>query len=174
VVAHQGRIEIFSPGAGQGTTVTIRLPIVGQADQGRGAVREETATAATPTSAAGRHRLLIVDDNDDNAQVLAEFLTDLGYDCYTAPDAGTALSISREVLPDAAILDIGLPEIDGHQLARELRAELAGKAPKLIALSGYAREGDHKLAMESGFAEHLAKPVEMAKLTAALSGLLRR
>jgi PAS domain S-box-containing protein len=172
VVAHQGRIEISSPGTGQGTTVTIRLPVVAQADQGRGAVKEETAE--TTSLAAGRHRLLIVDDNNDNAQVLAEFLTDHGYDCYTAPDARTALSISREVLPDAAILDIGLPEMDGHQLARELRAALAAKAPKLIALTGYAREGDHKLAIESGFAEHLAKPVEMAKLTAALNGLLRR
>ena len=104
--------------------------------------------------------------------MLAAFLSEVGYDCYIAPDGRRALSISREVLPDAAILDIGLPDIDGHQLARELRSELSSRAPKLIALTGYAQDSDRKLALEAGFAEHLAKPVEMSKLTSKLSGLL--
>ena len=97
-------------------------------------------------------------------------------DLRLSPDARRAHlrsgSISREVLPDAAILDIGLPDIDGHQLAREMRATLAARTPKLIALTGYAQDGDRKLALEAGFVEHLAKPVEMSKLTAKLSGLL--
>ncbi|MES1209029.1 MAG: ATP-binding protein, partial [Pseudomonadota bacterium] len=169
VVAHQGQIEITSPGAGRGTTVTMRLPAAAEVQPGPG----DGALAAEPAARAGnRHRVLIVDDNEDNAEMLAAFLSEVGYDCYVAPDGRRALSISREVLPDAAILDIGLPDIDGHQLAREMRATLAGRTPKLIALTGYAQDGDRKLALEAGFVEHLAKPVEMSKLTAKLSGLL--
>ncbi|MFL5303572.1 MAG: PAS domain S-box protein [Polyangia bacterium] len=169
VVAHRGQIDIASPGAGQGTTVTLRLPAAAAVQPGPA----DGALAAEPAARAGnRHRVLIVDDNEDSAEMLAAFLTEVGYDCYVAPDGRRALSISREVLPDAAILDIGLPDIDGHQLAREMRATLAARAPKLIALTGYAQDGDRKLALEAGFVEHMAKPVEMSKLTAKLSGLL--
>ncbi|MES1205914.1 MAG: PAS domain S-box protein [Pseudomonadota bacterium] len=169
VVAHEGQIDIASPGTGGGTTVTLRLPAAPELQPGP----QDGAPAAEPAARAGnRHRVLIVDDNEDSAEMLAAFLGEVGYDCYVAADGQRALSISREVLPDAAILDIGLPDIDGHQLAREMRASLAARTPKLIALTGYAQDGDRKLALEAGFVEHLAKPVEMSKLTAKLSGLL--
>jgi len=169
VTAHGGKIEIASPGAGLGTTVTIRVPAAatGQAEDSD---RPHHAAAASP--AANRRRILIVDDNEDSAEMLAEFLSEVGYDCYVAADGRHALSMSREVLPDAAILDIGLPDIDGHQLAREIRSALAGRAPKLIALTGYAQDSDRKLALEAGFADHLANPVEMSTLTSKLNGLL--
>jgi signal transduction histidine kinase/ActR/RegA family two-component response regulator len=168
--AHDGRIDIASPGAGLGTTVTVRLPVavtvpaeVGDGD------RLAAADAATP---APRRRVLIVDDNEDSAEMLAMFLGEIGYECFVAGDAARALSISREVIPDAALLDIGLPDLNGHDLARALRTAMAERTPKLIALTGYAQEKDRQLALEAGFLDHLAKPVEMDKLTATLSGLL--
>ncbi len=168
-VAHQGEIGIDSPGPGRGTTVTLRLPAAPDVTAGveDGALPQELSPRA-----GNRRRVLIVDDNEDSAEMLAAFLSEVGYDCYVAPDGRRALSLSREVWPDAAILDIGLPDIDGHQLAREMRATLAARTPKLIALTGYAQDADRKLALEAGFVEHLAKPVEMSKLTAKLSGLL--
>jgi PAS domain S-box-containing protein len=169
VAAHQGEIEVTSPGVGEGTTVTIRLPLAAASARAPG----DRADALEPApGSAGRHRVLIVDDNEDSAEMLAAFLGEVGYDCYVASDARRALALSREVLPHAAILDIGLPDLDGHELARELRSALAERTPKLIALTGYAQDGDRRRAMEAGFAEHLAKPVEMTKLTAKLSGLL--
>jgi DNA-binding response OmpR family regulator len=125
------------------------------------------AAARTP-----RRRILIVDDNEDSAEMLAMYLGEVGYECFVAGSAARALSISREVIPDAALLDIGLPDLSGHDLARALRKALADRTPKLIALTGYAQERDRQLAFEAGFEDHLAKPVEMAKLTATLSGLL--
>jgi PAS domain S-box-containing protein len=169
VAAHDGTIGIASPGVSQGTTVTIRLPLAAAVPA---QVSDSQQGGVTASRATARHRVLIVDDNEDSAEMLAAFLSEVGYDCYVAPDGRRALSISREVLPDAAILDIGLPDIDGHQLAREMLSALAGRAPKLIALTGYAQDSDRKLALEAGFADHLAKPVEMSKLTSKLSGLL--
>jgi PAS domain S-box-containing protein len=169
VGAHGGKIEIASPGVDQGTTVMIRLPVALAA---HAADPDGPHQPAAASPAANRRRVLIVDDNEDSAEMLAAFLSEVGYDCYVAADGRRALSMSREVLPDAAILDIGLPDIDGHQLAREIRSALAGRAPKLIALTGYAQDSDRKLALEAGFAEHLAKPVEMSTLTSKLSGLL--
>jgi PAS domain S-box-containing protein len=168
--AHDGRIDIASPGAGLGTTVTVRLPIAApapaEADGGHGLAVPDTAPRAP------RRRVLIVDDNEDSAELLAMFLGEVGYECFVAGSAARALSISREVIPDAALLDIGLPDLNGHDLARALRKALADRTPKLIALTGYAQERDRQLALEAGFVDHLAKPVEMSKLTATLSGLL--
>ncbi len=168
--AHDGRIDIASPGAGLGTTVTVRLPIAvtvtAEAPGGDGPAVADAA--ARPP----RRRILIVDDNEDSAEMLAMYLGEVGYECFVAGSAARALSISREVIPDAALLDIGLPDLSGHDLARALRKALADRTPKLIALTGYAQERDRQLAFEAGFEDHLAKPVEMAKLTATLSGLL--
>jgi PAS domain S-box-containing protein len=169
VVAHGGTIDVKSPGAGRGTVVSIRLPTtVSASDDGHRA----DGSSELLTEATTRHRVLVVDDNQDSAELLAAFLNERGYECFVAGNAHEALSLSRKVLPDAAILDIGLPDLDGHQLARELRATLAGQAPKLIALSGYAQDSDKRVAFEAGFAAHLAKPVEMTKLTAKLRHLL--
>jgi hypothetical protein len=168
--AHDGRIEIASLGVGLGTTVTVRLPIAvpAIAEAGGG---DRRAVLDAPARAP-RRRVLIVDDNEDSAEMLALYLGEVGYECFVAGSAARALSISREVTPDAALLDIGLPDLSGHDLARALRSALAERTPKLIALTGYAQERDRQLAFEAGFEDHLAKPVEMAKLIATLSGLL--
>ncbi len=168
VSAHDGRIEIASDGIDRGAVVTVRLPLLSVAR------KEEPPTPTVPAAAAteGKRRLLIVDDNEDSATVLAEFLADVGYECHVALDAHGALSLAREVLPDVAIIDIGLPDVDGHELARRMRATLAAHPPKLIALTGYARDSDRALALEAGFIEHLAKPVEMTDLMAKLGAVL--
>jgi signal transduction histidine kinase/ActR/RegA family two-component response regulator len=168
VSAHGGEIGLGSPGAGLGTTVTLRLPLARPAPD---AATGGDAKRA-PAPAGSRHRVLIVDDNEDCAELLAAFLGEIGYECHVAANAQRALSIAREVEPHAAILDIGLPDVDGHELAREIRGALPGRTPKLIALTGYAQQSDRRRAIEAGFAEHLAKPVEMARLTARLRDLL--
>lgn len=170
VIAHEGSIAITSAGVDRGSTVTIRLPATG-APRIR-VPRSPERTEPTYGAGTGKRRVLIVDDNEDSASLLADLLGDVGYECYVAFDAKGALSIIGDVLPDAAILDIGLPDVDGHDLARQIRTTLAEKAPKLIALTGYARESDRARAIQADFLEHLAKPVEMAELTAKLSGLL--
>jgi len=170
VEAHRGRISIASPGVGLGTTVSLVLP------RAVGASAEKTGEGhalVSPGPARRGRRVLIVDDNEESAELLSAFLTASGYQCFVAGDGRRALALSQEARPDVAIVDIGLPDIDGHQLARELRALPLRPAPKLIALTGYAQDRDRVLAAEAGFSDHLAKPVEMSTLTTRLEALLR-
>lgn len=169
VVAHDGQIDVTSSGPEQGTTVTVRLPMLASAHAGSSS---QSTTDRAPAAAAGPRRVLIVDDNADSAEMLAVFLGLVGYEPLVAGDAGRALSLASELAPEAAILDIGLPDIDGYDLARAMRSALGERTPKLIALTGYARDSDRERALESGFVEHLAKPVDMSRLASILRGLL--
>lgn len=169
VLAHGGAIAIASPGQELGTTVRIRLPLVlapaKTTMNGDGPPR--------PTGAPESMRVLVVDDNADSAEMLAAFVQEMGYATFVAADPQTAISMAREHAPHAAIVDIGLPEMDGYELARALRIELGDeRVPKLIALTGYASERDRQRALAAGFAEHMAKPVDMAQLTKTLRRLV--
>jgi len=170
IEAHRGQIAIASPGVGLGTTVTVALP---RARTATSKTDGEGHVAGVRTPASDGRRVLIVDDNEESAELLSAFLTDSGYQCFVASDGQRALALSQEARPDVAIVDIGLPDIDGHQLARELRALPLRPVPKLIALTGYAQDRDRQLSADAGFSEHLAKPVEMTTLTARLEALLR-
>ena len=171
VVAHGGRIDAASAGAGQGACFRIHLPlhapaVVAAAPQPAG--QDPAEQAHTPF---GR-RVLVVDDNADSAELLAEYLTQIGYDSLVASKPTQALSSVRQTMPDAVILDIGLPEMDGYELARTITLELGHRSPKFIALTGYAQATDRERAIEAGFVEHLAKPVDVRKLANTLREVL--
>jgi CheY-like chemotaxis protein len=111
---------------------------------------------------------LVVDDNQDGAEMLAEALLTKGYDTRLAHDAPTALRIAAQFLPDIAFLDIGLPVMDGYELALRLR-ELPGlDAVRLIAVTGYGQSEDRRRTRDAGFRHHLVKPVSLEAIVRAL------
>jgi CheY-like chemotaxis protein len=116
-------------------------------------------------------RILIVDDNRDGAEMIATALTTAGHETQIANDPSRALRLADTFRPQVAILDIGLPVMDGYMLAQELRAHLGGDAPILIALTGYGHDQDKRRSGEAGFALHLVKPIDIEKLLKALDGL---
>ncbi len=118
-------------------------------------------------------RILVVDDNRDGAEMIAEYLGESGYEPLIAQDASEAVSVLRTFPADVAILDIGLPEVDGYELARRIIAEFGPAAPKLIAMTGYAQASDRARALEAGFLEHVAKPVDITRLEETLARVLR-
>jgi CheY-like chemotaxis protein len=166
VALHGGTVEARSEGHGRGTELAIRLP----------AAPEEVAAAvpAPPLAAAppprGR-RIMIVDDNEDAADLLSTLLEQHGNTTRVAHDARDALRIAEEFTPDLAVLDIGLPEIDGYELARRLRDRFGYRAISLIALTGYGQASDRERATSAGFDAHLVKPVALDTLQALIATL---
>jgi CheY-like chemotaxis protein len=108
--------------------------------------------------------VLVVDDNRDAAEVLVETLGALGYSTRVAFDGHEALAVAQAFSPQLAFVDIGLPGLDGYELAARLRKAAAGSAPVLVAVTGYGQEADQRRSREAGFAVHLTKPVELARL----------
>ena len=165
VELHGGTIAVESAGVGQGARFTVTLPTV-EAGAPAPAPAIGTGTAPSPT------RLLVVDDNDDAAQSLALALRLEGHEVETATDGDAALRLLDRFRPAAAILDIGLPTMNGYELARALRDDPRTRAIVLIALTGYGRDPDRRRALDAGFDEHLVKPVEFGKLLKRLDELL--
>ena len=163
VQLHGGSVSAESEGPARGSTFTIRLPAI---EDPPVAVDEMQFNVAVP-AASGR-RVLIVDDNVDAAEILAESLRMLGYNPRMATDGPSALEVSRVFRPEVAILDIGLPVMDGYELAGRLRAQLDGAELRLIALTGYGQDADRNRSFAAGFDEHFVKPVDLDELTTAL------
>ncbi|MGH2907026.1 MAG: response regulator, partial [Solirubrobacterales bacterium] len=120
---------------------------------------------------ASTHRILVVDDNDDARLLLADVLAELGHEVTTAASGPAALAAIPASAPEIAILDIGLPEMDGYQLAVELRRALPDI--RLIALSGYGQPNDRARSQSAGFDRHLVKPVEMRRLLQTIAEVAR-
>ncbi len=158
VEAHGGTVSAHSDGPGKGSEFTIRLPAV--------RVRASTPRVEVPDAARARSgmRVLVVDDNEDAAILMAEALAHKGFDTRTAADANEAMALVETFEPEVAILDIGLPVIDGYQLARALRARPGGDQLYLIALTGYGQAMDRERALAAGFDHHLVKPVDVAAI----------
>ena len=164
VELHGGRVWAESPGPGGGSTFTIDLP----ATTGSPAQTEPAGESLMPVEAGSHrlHRILVVDDNEDARVMLADALTALGHDVRTAADGPTAISIARHFHPDAALLDIGLPVMDGYELAMKLREVDNGVT--LVAVTGYGQESDRQRASRAGFDVHLVKPVSVEDVARAL------
>ncbi len=160
VQLHGGTVTAASAGAGRGSTFDVDLPIV--TDQ----LAVQTATAVV--SAIVKRRVLIVDDNEDAAELLAELLRKKGHEVEVAFDAPDALVTMSRFGPDTAILDIGLPTMNGYELAQRLRE--GGFDHRLIALSGYGQAPDRARSREAGFDAHLVKPVDYQELAMLLAG----
>ncbi|MBA3454828.1 MAG: PAS domain S-box protein [Deltaproteobacteria bacterium] len=162
VALHGGSVRVESPGAAKGSTFTVTLPVATQPKV------IPLASANLANRAAVPRRILIVDDNEDARCLLAELLQSLGHEVNTAIDGVEALTVVQRFSPEVAILDIGLPVMDGYELASRLRAELEA-TPRFIALTGYAQDSDRERTSEAGFDVHLVKPVDLSKLLRSLS-----
>jgi CheY-like chemotaxis protein len=117
---------------------------------------------------ADARKILIVDDYEDGAEMLAAVLARKGFETRVAFDATTALRIAAEFLPDIAFLDIGLPVMDGYQLGARIRALPGLEKVMLVAVTGYGQDSDRQRTREAGFAYHLVKPVDIAAIESAL------
>jgi signal transduction histidine kinase len=159
---HGGTVAASSAGAGRGTTFVVRLPAVLPSAQSQ-------AAQATPRVAA--KRILIVEDNDDARHMMHEVLAFGGHDVREARDGATGLALAAESRPDVALIDIGLPDLDGYEVARRLRAAPGGRRMGLIAITGYGQAEDQKRAYDAGFDAHLTKPVAPERLRQVMAGL---
>jgi DNA-binding response OmpR family regulator len=127
-----------------------------------------------PDRAGPHHRVLVVDDNRDSADSLAMLLRLAAFDVETAYDGDAVLETSRSFHPDIILLDIGLPHVDGYELARRLRDQLGTENATLVAMTGYGMDADRSRSQESGFDAHLVKPVDLNELWFILTGLTHR
>ncbi|HEU4579812.1 MAG TPA: ATP-binding protein [Polyangiaceae bacterium] len=169
---HGGSIVAESQGPGTGATFTVELPIAMAApDAPAGAPGVPERAPADAREERRGYRVLIVDDNLDVAELLTEALGLEGFETAAAHDGQSALERWRELSPHAGVLDVGLPDMDGYELARRLRAE-HGAGPTLIAATGYGQPSDRERAAAAGFDCHLVKPVSVQDLVRALQARL--
>ncbi len=168
VELHGGTVACASPGLGQGSTFEVALPLM----EGVAHPPAADGPGASGTAGGARRplRVLVVDDNVDAAATLGMLLEACGYLVEVEHESHRALERARHERPDVALLDIGLPEMDGNELARRLRADAQTGAIVLVAVTGYGQEQDRRAAFEAGFDYHLVKPVDMDEL----AGLLAR
>ncbi len=168
VELHGGEVGAASGGVGQGSTFTLTLPCAEAPADGFGGAPFEEPEAAP---LARPLRLVLVDDNADAADSLSTLLGVQGYQTAVEYDARSALRRARAERPDAMLVDIGLPDIDGYQLAQQLRAMPETSATVLVAITGYGQAGDRERALQAGFAHHLVKPVDMNALGRVLEAV---
>ena len=166
VELHGGSVEARSEGRGRGSQFTIRIPSAAPP-----AAEEAAEATPAPVPRASGRRIMVVDDNQDAADLLSMLLERLGNTTRVAHDAHAALRMADEFAPEVAVLDIGLPVMDGYELARRLREQPHDRQLRLIALTGYAQESDKRRAAEAGFDAHLVKPVGLDTLEAVLGDL---
>lgn len=164
VLLHGGTVSAYSAGAGQGSQFTIKLPLA-QA-QKLPAVEQRNQSIAQPRS---RCKVLVVDDNVDSVDSLAMLLRMMGHEVETASDGASGLDRAVAFKPDVAILDIGLPKVNGYELAKQIREQEWSKSVILVALTGWGQEQHRRRSEESGFNHHLTKPVEFDVLQEILA-----
>jgi CheY-like chemotaxis protein len=165
VELQRGQVSARSEGAGKGSTFTVRLPRVKEASSNSG---QRSARSALPRPAS-KTRVLVVDDNEDAAGMLTLLLESQGHEvrvCYSASDA---LSTAKQSSPTILFLDIGLPDMDGYELARRLRVLPETARSLLVALTGYGQPQDKERALQAGFDHHLVKPVKLGDVLGLLA-----
>jgi PAS domain S-box-containing protein len=168
VQMHGGTVTAHSDGVGQGSEFVVRLPL--QAATPR--VAPDDACGAEPS--AGSRRILVVDDSSDSAESLALWLRLQRHEVRTAGDGPSALEEAQRFRPEIAVLDIGLPRMDGYELARRLRKQEWARGMVLVAMTGWAQEHDKRLASEAGFDQHLTKPVAVESIARIIATAGRR
>jgi signal transduction histidine kinase len=156
---HGGSVDAHSAGVGKGSSFVVRLPLCAE---------PLDAASAAPAPVSSRQRILLIEDNDDGREMMAMMLESHDYSVEKAVDGKDGLRKAAEAPPDIALVDIGLPGIDGYEVARRMRADPAMHGVRLVALTGYGQEDDQKRALEAGFDAHLVKPVELKRLMEVL------
>jgi CheY-like chemotaxis protein len=160
VELHGGTVGAVSEGTGHGSVFEIRLP---QAEPVSATPAPEVHTVEATAST-----VLLIEDNDDGREMMATMLDAYGYAVLQAADGLQGVQMALEKRPDVALVDIGLPGIDGYEVARRLRADAASRHLKLIALTGYGLADDQRRVLEAGFDMHLVKPVDIDLLLEAI------
>jgi PAS domain S-box-containing protein len=162
---HGGTVEAKSEGLGRGSEFLLRLPLT------RSNVAASQGTSHQRPAPAPRvgHRVLVADDNRDAADSLAMLLELSGHEVRVAHDGRTALSLAQAFRPDISLVDIGMPDLNGYQVAQALRRQAWGAQIRLVALTGWGQEEDRRRAQEAGFDHHLTKPVDPETLESVLS-----
>ncbi|MEO8603691.1 MAG: PAS domain-containing protein [bacterium] len=165
VELHGGRVEAHSEGVGHGAEFVVTLPAV------RGTADALRLPPPVPEAAPRVLRVLVVEDNADAAESFAQLLELVGHRVRTAADGPSGVAAAQEFAPDVAFIDIGLPGIDGYEVARRIRAQPELHSSLLIALSGYGQSEDQRRAHEAGFDHHVTKPVEFDRVRQLLAPL---
>ncbi len=155
---HGGTLTGTSEGEGKGSVFSLRVACV--PDEAAVQLEAQSSSSVAPS----RRRILVVDDNVDAALTLAELLALEGHETHVAHDGPSAVEAARRLVPEVAILDIGLPGFDGLEVARRIRAEPELKEAILVALSGWVQPGDRAQSLSAGFDHHFAKPVQLKSL----------
>jgi CheY-like chemotaxis protein len=167
VELHGGSVEARSDGPGKGSEFVIRLPLA------RHAAANGTPRAARPLPRV-RRRILVVDDNRDAARALATMLELEGHDVRLAFDGKQALELAEQHRPEAILMDLGMPNMNGYEAARRLRRAEWGRAALLVAVTGWGQQADRAASERSGFDHHLVKPVDPAAVQCLVTTLDRR
>jgi CheY-like chemotaxis protein/two-component sensor histidine kinase len=154
VEMHHGTITARSEGPNQGSEFVVHLPPAGRVSA------RETKGGSSTSTVTGVCRVLVVDDNDDSAQTMAMMLELGGIKAKIAHDGAAALRVADEFRPHVVLLDIGLPEMDGFEVARRMRQTPELSSAILVAMTGYGQEEDRRRTADAGFAHHLVKPVD--------------
>jgi signal transduction histidine kinase len=173
---HGGSVTASSDGLGKGSEFLIRLPLFireqvesGQPLQQLSALEQSMTNAEGP--ARTQRRILVADDNNDALESLATLLQLSGHEVYTAANGAMALESAEAHRPEVALLDIGMPKLDGYEVARRIRAQPWGQRITLVALTGWGQDSDRRRSQEAGFDSHLVKPLDLDKLTELLAAL---
>jgi signal transduction histidine kinase len=176
VEMHGGSVAARSEGLGKGSEFLIRLPLFireqvesGQPLQQLSALEQSMTNAEGP--ARTQRRILVADDNNDALESLATLLQLSGHEVYTAANGAMALESAEQHRPEVALLDIGMPKLDGYEVARRIRAQPWGQRITLVALTGWGQDSDRRRSQEAGFDSHLVKPLDLDKLTELLAAL---
>lgn len=165
---HDGTITAHSEGTGLGSEFVIRLPLLLETTQSANGQQSGTRTDDAPPV---RRRILVADDNADALETLATVLELGGHEVFSAPNGSLALESAERHLPEVALLDIGMPLLDGYEVARRIRAQAWGKRITLVAVTGWGQDSDRRRSQEAGFDSHLVKPLDLEKLTQLLARL---
>ncbi|HVY06387.1 MAG TPA: MASE1 domain-containing protein [Burkholderiales bacterium] len=168
VEMHGGTLAASSNGAGKGAEFVVRLPLAS------GLLHTIAAAEGSQPAASARYRMLVVDDNCDSADSLAAIESALGHDVRTAYSGRDAIELAKQFRPEIVLLDIGLPGMDGYEVARALRGFDEGSNMVIIAVSGYGQEEDRRLSREAGFDHHFVKPVRLEELNGLIASLPRQ
>jgi signal transduction histidine kinase/DNA-binding response OmpR family regulator len=161
---HQGRVEVHSDGVGKGSLFRVILPCISEVPQSAG---EERAVAAFAAVSAGK-RVLVIDDNIDAAESIAVFLRLEGHEVRTVSDGPQAVAIAQVFAPQVAVVDIGLPGMNGYEVARRLQLKGSEAPTLLIALTGYGQKEDRARSIQAGFHHHFVKPADPRIIQAAI------
>jgi CheY-like chemotaxis protein len=159
VEMHDGTIEAHSSGPGEGSEFVVRLPVFVPPP-----TEPPPDSDGPKATALSGLRILVVDDNRDSADSLGMLLRIKGNDVRTAYDGLEAVEAAAAFLPEMILLDIGLPKLNGYEVARRIRQQPRGREMMIVALTGWGQDDDRRLSLEAGFDFHVVKPVDLAAL----------